>query len=96
MATRTLLESAALPEPDAQALSSRVQAALGGAGGGDAGRDAPAPAAASPDDLLYEIAVDDGGNQVTRRFTESSLPEPVRQLVEWVDGRPERSFSLER
>ena len=91
MATRTLLESAALPEPDAQALSSRVQAALG-----DAGGDAPAPAAASPDDLLYEIAVDDGGNQVTRRFTESSLPEPVRQLVEWVDGRPERSFSLER
>jgi hypothetical protein len=89
MATRTLLESAALPEPDAQALSSHVQAALGGG-------DAPAPAAASPDDLLYEIAVDDAGNQVTRRYTESSLPEPVRQLVEWVDGRPERSFSLER
>ena len=88
MATRTLLDSDALPAADVQALSAHVQAAALQAGG--------APAPATPDEQQYEISVDDGGNQVTQRYTDSTLPEGARQLVEWVDSRPERSFSLER
>jgi hypothetical protein len=64
-------------------------AALQSAGG-------PAPRSAAPDEQQYEISVDDGGGQVTQRYTDTTLPEGVRQLVEWVDSRPERSFSLER
>ena len=88
MATRTLLDSDALPAADAQALSSQVQAAALQSGG--------APAPAVPDEQQYEVSVDDSGNQMTQRYTDSTLPEGVRQLVEWVDSRPERSFSLER
>jgi len=89
MATRTLLDSDALPAADAQTLSSHVQAADLPAAG------APAPAP-QPDELHYEISVDDAGHQVTQRYTDATLPEGVRQLVAWVDNRPERSFTLER
>jgi hypothetical protein len=88
MATRTLLDSEALPAADAATLSTHVQ-------GAELGQ-APAPATRIPDDQSYEISVDDGGNQVAQRYTDSNLPDGARRLVEWVDSRPERSFSLER
>jgi len=87
MTTRTQLESDALPAADAQTLSSHVQ--------GAALQTGAAPGTRSPDALLYEISVNDAGNDVTQRFTEDTLPEGVRQLVQWVDSRPERTDSIE-
>ena len=89
MATRTQLDSNALPAGDAQTLSSFVQGAALQEG-------ATVPPPATPDDLLYEISVEDAGTQVTRRFTEGNLPEDIRQLVQWIDSRPERSFGVDR
>jgi hypothetical protein len=90
MTTRTQLDSNALPEGEAQTLSSYVQ----GAALHEGGKTAAAPA--TPDDLLYEISVDDGGTHVTQRYREDSLPDDIRQLVQWIDSRPERSFGLDR
>jgi hypothetical protein len=89
MTTRTQLESDALPGADAQALSSHIQGAALQAGS------APGSGTRSPDELLYEISVNDGGNDVTQRFTENTMPEGVRQLVQWVDSRPERTDSID-
>ncbi len=87
MTTRTQLESDALPAADAQTLAAHVQGAALQAGA--------APGPRSPDALLYEISVNDGGSDVTQRFTEDSLPEGVRQLVQWVDSRPERTDAID-
>ncbi|HEY1278747.1 MAG TPA: protealysin inhibitor emfourin [Acidimicrobiales bacterium] len=89
MTTRTQLDSNALPAGEAQTLSSFVQGAA-------LGEQAKTPPATTPDDLLYEISVEDAGTQVTQRFSEGSLPEDIRQLVQWIDSRPERSFGVER
>ena len=48
---------------------------------------------AHPDDLLYEVTVEDDGERHSRRFTDASLPDDVRSLIAWVDSRPERRFS---
>jgi hypothetical protein len=88
MTTRTQLDSSALAAGDAQTLSSFVQGAALGEG-------AKAPPRATPDDLLYEISVEDAGTEVTQRFNEGDLPEDIRQLVQWIDSRPERSFGVE-
>jgi hypothetical protein len=83
MTTGTTLESGALPEADAQTFSAHVQAA--------ALHEArtSGPQTRSPDELLYAISVDDAGGQVVQRFTDATLPDEVRRLVEWVDSRPE-------
>jgi hypothetical protein len=91
MTTRTQLDSNTLPAGEAQTLSSFVQgAAL------HEGAKARPPAPATPDDLLYEISVEDAGTQVTQRYSEGNLPDDIRQLVQWIDSRPERSFGVER
>ena len=89
MTTRTQLDSSALPADEAQTLSSFVQGAALREG-------TKASASAMPDDLLYEISVEDSGTQVTQHFSEGNLPEDIRQLVQWIDSRPERSFGVER
>lgn len=48
-----------------------------------------------PDEMLYELTAQDGGRTHTLRYAESQLPEDVRQLIAWVDGRPERSEAIE-
>jgi hypothetical protein len=49
-----------------------------------------------PDEMSYEVTVEDQGQATTRRFTEQTLPESLRSLIAWVDGRPERSQSIVR
>jgi hypothetical protein len=89
MTTRTTLESGTLPAAEAQALTSRVR------GAALHEERPPESSPRTPDDLLYEIAVDDAGHQVAQRFTDAAMPDEVRRLVEWVDARPERADSIE-
>ena len=88
---QTELASDALPDDDAATLHGQVEGAewLGE----DATREAPQ---AHPDEMSYEVTVEDHGRTTTRRFTEQTLPESLRSLIAWVDSRPERSQSLGR
>ena len=82
VARQTTLDDADLPPDAAAEFREKVAAARGPL---DAG---PAPPS-HPDEMLYELTLSDG-EEGTVRFSDMSLPDPVRQLVEWVDGRPEQ------
>lgn len=86
--TTTHLQSASLPAEDAKKLEAEVRSA----GLLSAPASAPAAAPAHADDLLYEVTVKDGENEHSHRFSDASMPEGVRSLIEWVDSRPERDF----
>lgn len=49
-----------------------------------------------PDQLHYEVVLEDDGDVSRARFTDADLPEGVRRLLQWVDSRPERSQRRER
>ena len=80
VATRTQLASDALPKDAGERLRELASAV------------APSDDAAArrPDELLYTVEV----NGVTATHTETTLPEPVRALIEFVDERPERQDGL--
>ena len=89
MLTRTELEGDALPPEDMKALVDRIShAELRGVVDQKG-------ITRRPDELLYEIEVVDVDEHYVARFREGALPENVRRLVEWVDARPERSYSIE-
>ncbi|MFC8302863.1 protealysin inhibitor emfourin [Specibacter sp. NPDC057265] len=54
----------------------------------------PPPASRWADAQLYEISLEEAGPPVCVHFTDETLPENVRQLMAWVDGRPERTESI--
>jgi hypothetical protein len=87
-ATRTELDSFALSPAVAEEMARAVERA--------GIRNVPEPTAGSrwPDSLLYEIVVEDGRERRAQRFSEETLPEEVRSLVEWIDARPERVDSV--
>lgn len=90
---RTELDAGALPPPDADAFAGAVARA------GLPDLQEPqeqAPPTARPDAQLYEICLEGAGQSAFLRCTEESLPENVRQLLAWVDSRPERVESIER
>ncbi|WP_430298178.1 protealysin inhibitor emfourin [Sinomonas sp. B1-1] len=102
--TRTELDTAALPDPVAEDLVGEVQRAglqdlpaphhevLAAEGP----HEPRAPAARQPDSQLYEISVEGlGPTPLSARFTDESLPERVRHLMELIDARPERTDSVE-
>ena len=86
--TRTELDSEALPAGDSSTLAEIAKQAL-------ASSEAPSSGERLPDELLYTIEVDDGGEERTLQFSEQTLPEPVRELIEWIDSHPERDDRLE-
>jgi hypothetical protein len=81
---QTEVASDALPPGEA----AKLQELVDGAGLLDdaAPRDAPP---AHPDEMSYEVTVEDGGRTRTQRFSEQTLPESVRSLISWTDSRPE-------
>ena len=82
---RTELDSAELP-PDAVAELTLLVGNL----------PSESPSAASlPDELRYELIVDEGGATTTLRPTEQTLSEDERLLIAVVDGRPESVESVE-
>jgi hypothetical protein len=86
---QTELASDALPDDDVSKLHEQVEGAEWLQE--DAVRDAPP---AHPDEMSYEVSVEHEGQTTTRRFTEQTLPEPLRLLIAWVDSRPERRQSI--
>jgi NAD+--asparagine ADP-ribosyltransferase len=87
---QTELASDALPADDAATLHDQV---AGSEWLEQETREAPQ---VHPDEMSYEVTVEDQGQTTTRRFTEQTLPESLRSLIAWVDARPERSQSIVR
>ena len=86
--TRTTVTGDDLPAHDVDTMSRLVQRA-------GVRRAAPAgPAEGRADQQLYEIEVVDDSAAVSVRFGEEDLPREVRELVAWIDGRPERTREL--
>src|SRR5262249_11364550 len=85
MVTRTELSSDALPVEEASRLREMIQ---------QSGLLALPQVITSeerhPDQLQYELTVEDAGQQRTVRVSESALPESVRSLIAWVDSVPQR------
>jgi hypothetical protein len=83
IATRTQLASEELPPAESrklQELASAVAPASEDAGGGPR----------HPDETLYKVMI----NGLTATHTETTLPEPVRALIDFVSERPERQDGL--
>ena len=88
---QTELASEALPPGEATKLHELVEGA--GLLGEAAPREAPP---AHPDEMSYEVIVEHEGRAQTQRFTEQTLPDPVRRLIASIDSRPERRQSIVR
>jgi len=86
---QTELASEALPPNEATKLHELVEGA--GLLGEAAPREAPP---GHPDEMSYEVIVEHEGQARTQRFTEQTLPDPVRRLIASIDSRPERSQSI--
>jgi len=86
IATQTTLDRDDLPPDGAAAFDEQVAAA----GTFEEAGPTPSP---HPDEMLYELKLTDGEER-TARFTDTSLPDPVRRLVEWAEGRPERKTEI--
>lgn len=89
LTTRTRLAADALPEGEAKALDERVRES----------RlltrpETPHQPPRYADQLLYSVTVEDGERERTLRFTDESLPEEVRSLIEWVDAHPKGEREL--
>ena len=82
IARHTAVSTDALSAGDAQTLRAKVEEA------GLFGLSDDLPDHAQPDDLLYELTVEDADRVHTVRLTESTLPEGVRTLIAWVDSVP--------
>jgi predicted protein tyrosine phosphatase len=80
IATRTRLASDALPKAACQRLEELAAQV----------EPASDAAARHPDETLYKVEVDG----VTATHTETTLPEPVRALIDFVSERPERQDAL--
>jgi hypothetical protein len=81
VATRTQLASDALPKEAGERLRTLASAVAPSDDAGGRG----------PDEQLYKVEIDG----VTSTHRETTLPEPVRALIEFVDQRPERKDALE-
>jgi hypothetical protein len=86
---QTELASEALPPGEATKLHELVEGA--GLLGEAAPREAPP---VHPDEMSYEVIVEHEGRAQTQRFTEQTLPDPVRRLIASIDSRPERRQSI--
>jgi len=93
IATRTELDTDALDDEATESFTGRVRDAGLLAAPPEAPEDAVP--ARHPDELLYELRTQEQGHTHTRRYTDGQLPEDVRQLIAWVDRRPERREAIE-
>jgi hypothetical protein len=83
--TETELVSDDLSPEDARVLRDKVREA-----GVPELHEASPAAPAHADELSYELTVEQEGRTHTVRLTESTMPEPVRSLLAWLDSVPER------
>ncbi|MDJ0355277.1 protealysin inhibitor emfourin [Paenarthrobacter sp. PH39-S1] len=87
---RTELDADALPPAAAEAFAGEISHA------GMRELNDPPTTRQRPDSQLYEISLEEAGQPFSVHYTDESLPEDVRRLLAWVDGRPERVESIER
>ena len=81
VATRTQLATDALPKEACERLCELASAVT----------PADEAAARHPDETLYKVEV----NGIIATHSETTLPEPVRALIDFVCDRPERQDGLE-
>jgi hypothetical protein len=84
----TAVDSAALRADDAEELRQRVARAL------SPGRSAPSAGPTMPDELNYEIAIEDERGRQTVQLPEGQLSADERALIEWVENSPQREEHL--
>lgn len=89
MVRRTELDDSDLSPELAQAFADQVDRAA------VRSLNSPAPGRRYPDAQLYDVLLEEDGRQVELAFSDQTLPEAVRQLIAWVDARPERGDSVE-
>jgi len=89
--TRTAVSADSLPAEAASGLRRRVRSVSVDAASAQAAR----PSGRHPDELLYQVVIDDAGERTTLELAESQLPDSVRDLAEYVDTRPERTLEIE-
>jgi hypothetical protein len=89
-ATRTEVSTDSLPPEQSRVLEEKVKQS----GLRKLPEDAPA-ATRHPDDLLYEISVEDPAGVHTVRLSDSSTPDSVRSLIEWADSVSQRGPRIE-
>lgn len=83
LTSRVHLATEALPGEEARALEGRVRKS----------RlltmpEPPRPSTRHADQLLYAVTVDDGGSERTLHFSDETMSEELRSLIEWVDSHP--------
>ncbi|MGP9502402.1 protealysin inhibitor emfourin [Specibacter sp. AOP5-B1-6] len=89
LVARTELDAKSLPQAAAKTFAVEVDRA-------NLREEPPPPPEKSwPDAQLYELCLEEAGPTISVRYSDESLPEQVRLLVAWVDGRPERVESIE-
>ncbi|MFD1212984.1 protealysin inhibitor emfourin [Arthrobacter sp. GCM10027362] len=86
---RTELDDSDLPPDDAKTFAGEVDRA------GVRHLTSPAVGRRRPDEQLYEILLEEAGRQFRLNYTDATLPEDIRRLIERVDVRPQRRESLE-
>jgi hypothetical protein len=92
---KTELAVDALPDDAAGELKQKLDRAGLGGGARAAGVTPPGERPRPhPDELSYSVTIEDEGGERTIEGTETSLPREVRELVQWVDARPERHDEL--
>lgn len=87
ISARTELSTNALSSEDARTFADKVERA-------NLQQSQPPSEQGWPDQMLYEMVLDDGTAQTRVHFTDETIPESVRQLVDWIDSRPESSHGL--
>ena len=89
--TRAELDSDVLSSEDARTLRDKVKEA-----GLLEHDDSPPSPPSHPDDLAYEVTIEDEGVRRTTRVHESAMSDAVRSLIAWSDSRPERRMRVDR
>lgn len=91
--TRTELDGGDLDPAEATELTRRVRAA----GLAEGGSPPPGPSRPPhPDELAYELTVEDAGQKHAVGLREGDLSDAARSLVQWVDTHPKARRSVER
>jgi hypothetical protein len=88
LVTRTELDTDRLSAETASSLEEKL------AGAGELAESA-APEGRHPDEMSYEVTVEDDSGRRSARFTDSTLPEPLRSLIAWADSQPESTTSVQ-
>ena len=89
LTSRTRIDADALPADDATTLAAHVQRS-----GLMTLPQEPTPPPAYADEQRYAVTVEHDGEHYVAHFAESTLPDPVRDLIAWVDKHPASEQSI--